>query len=395
MIAVLTGFFGLAHLQLIEDAVQDTFVKATLQWRKKVPENPEAWFIKVAKNRTIDLLRKIKADQIRSEKLAHGAASIQLNDLFLDHEIEDSQLRMIFVACHPELAPGEQIAFALKTVSGFSLKEIGAALLTKEETVKKRLSRARKKVIEKNIAFEFPDKKQLATRIAGVLQVIYLIFNEGFHSTKRDKLVDRELCGEALRLNQLLLKKPLLRSGSSYALFGLLCFHSARLESKVATDGSIIDLEHQDRSLWHFPLVKLGDDAMRKALTYKDRSTYHLEAAIAAQHLKAASFTDTDWAEILNLYEKLDQVFLSEFNGLNKAIVLLQMRDFKRAKKLLNSVDANKLNQRTYLLWGCWADYYYKKGNRDKALEFLEQAITEVSNKSERDYLIKKRNAYI
>ncbi|WP_374958712.1 sigma-70 family RNA polymerase sigma factor [Gilvibacter sp.] len=145
MIAVLTNIFGLPHLELIEDALQDTFVKATLQWRKKIPENPEAWFIKSAKNRTIDLLRKVRADQVRNDKISHGAASIHLNDLFLDHEIEDSQLRMIFVACHPELAPEEQLAFALKIISGFSLKEISAALLTKEETIKKRLSRARKR----------------------------------------------------------------------------------------------------------------------------------------------------------------------------------------------------------------------------------------------------------
>lgn len=395
MIAVLTNIFGLPHLELIEDALQDTFVKATLQWRKKIPENPEAWFIKSAKNRTIDLLRKVKADQVRSDKISHGAASIHLNDLFLDHEIEDSQLRMIFVACHPELAPEEQLAFALKIISGFSLKEISAALLTKEETIKKRLSRARKKVAEKQIRFEFPDKSELSARLAGVLRVIYLIFNEGFHSTKREQLVDRELCGEALRLNQLLLKKEMLRSGSSYALFGLLCFHAARLESKVSENNSIIDLENQDRSLWHFPLIKIGNDSMNKAVTYPDRSKYHLEAAIAAEHLKAKSFQYTDWHAILALYKKLQQQNPNELGRLNIIIVLIQLKKFDLVAGELPLIDESKLNQRAYLLWATWADFHYRTGDKESALRYIDKALETVNNELERNYLLKKRNDYL
>lgn len=395
MIAVLTNIFGLPHLELLEDALQDTFVKATLQWRKKIPENPEAWFIKSAKNRTIDLLRKVKADQVRSDKISHGAASIHLNDLFLDHEIEDSQLRMIFVACHPELAPEEQLVFALKTISGFSLKEISAALLTKKETIKKRLSRARKKVAEKQIRFEFPDKSELSARLAGVLRVIYLIFNEGFHSTKREQLVDRELCGEALRLNQLLLKKEMLRSGSSYALFGLLCFHAARLESKVSENDSIIDLEHQDRSLWHFALIKIGNDYMNKAVTYPDRSKYHIEAAIAAEHLKAKSFQDTNWHAILALYKKLQEHNPSELGRLNIIIVLIQLKKFDLVGGELPLIDESKLNQRAYLLWATWADFHYRTGDKESALRYMDKAIETVNNELERNYLLKKRNDYL
>ena len=395
MIAVLTNFFGLAHLELIEDAVQDTFVKATVQWRNEVPKNPEAWFIKAAKNRAIDLLRKIKAEKVRSDKLSHGAGSIHLNDLFLEHEIQDSQLRMIFVACHPELAREEQIAFALKTISGFSLKEIAAALLTKEETIKKRLSRARKKVAEKDISFEFPAKEKIAQRMQGVLKVIYLIFNEGFHSTKRETLVDQQLCVEALRLNQLLLEKEMLRSGSSYALFALLCFHAARLRSKISEEGQIIDLEHQDRSAWQFPFVVLGNDAMNWAVTYQDQSTYHWEAAIAAEHLKAPSFDQTDWSAILEFYKRLDELQPNEFNKLNKATVLLQIKAYQDAESMLNSIDDSKLNQREYLLWGCWADLYHKTGNKKQALTYLDKAIAQVNNKLEKSYLISKRNDYL
>ena len=176
MVAILTRFFGLSHIETIEDAIQDTFIKATLQWRKQQPDNPEAWLTKVAKNRTIDLLRSIKAEKNRVDKMTTGAASLQINELFLDHEIEDSQLRMIFVACHPSLKPKDQIAFALKTISGFNTKEIAASLLTNEKTIAKRIQRAIKTIINNGIQFVFPAPKQLDRRLNRVMEVIYLTF---------------------------------------------------------------------------------------------------------------------------------------------------------------------------------------------------------------------------
>ncbi|PHN06928.1 RNA polymerase sigma factor [Flavilitoribacter nigricans] len=390
MIAVLTNIFGLSHLEVIEDAVQDTFVKATLQWRSERPENPEAWLMKAAKNRAIDLLRKIKAEKNRFEKVTTGSAGIQLNELFLEHEIADNQLRMIFVACHPELSLEEQIAFALKTVSGFSMKEIAAALLLKEETIKKRLIRARKKIREQQIQFSFPAAPAVQSRLSGVLRVIYLIFNEGFHSTKKEQLVDQELCGEALRLCKLLLTREAFRSGSSYALFALLCFHSARLESKTNADKEIVDLEHQDRSRWYFPLVVLGNDAMNRAMEYPDLSTYHYEASIAAEHLKARSFADTNWPAILNLYEQLHTFHPSDSNLLNMAIVQLRMDQARAARALLDAIDVQQLEQRAYLFHGCYADYHLSQGDRERAIASLRKAIELTNNALEEKYLIRK-----
>lgn len=391
MIAVLTGIFGLSHLETIEDAVQDTFIKATLQWRSGRPESPEAWLMKAARNRAIDLLRKIKAEKNRFEKVTTGSVSLQLNEFFLEHEIADNQLRMIFVACHSELSLEEQIAFALRTVSGFSMKEIGAALLLKEATIKKRLSRARQKIRERDIEFRFPYPAAVQTRLSGVLRVIYLIFNEGFHSTKKEQLVDQELCGEALRLCKILLKKEQFRNGGSYALFALLCFHSARLEAKTGAGHEIIDLEHQDRSKWYFPLIALGNEAMNKAMQYPDFSTYHYEAAIAAEHLKAKSFAQTNWPKILQLYEQLNELHPADSNLLNMAIVRLQQNQLESAKKLLDAIDADKLEQRVYLLYGCYSDYYLKTGNTQQAIMYIDQAIELTSNEQEKQYLKKKK----
>lgn len=391
MVAILTRFFGLSHIETIEDAVQDTFIKATLQWRNQLPDNPEAWLTKVAKNRTIDLLRSIKSEKNRLEKVNSGAASIPLNELFLDHEIEDSQLRMIFVACHPSLKPKEQIAFALKTISGFSTKEIAAALLTKEDTIAKRLQRARSTIIKNNIQFDFPPPQELQNRLDRVMEVIYLTFNEGFHSTNATKLVREDLCGEAIRLCKLLLKKEQFRSGSMYALFALICFHAARLESKTNDANELVDIREQNREKWHFPLVEIANRAMNKSSEYEDISIYHFEAAIAFEHVKAKTFEDTDWARILHWYEKLHELQPSEFTLLNRAIVNLQLNRIKEAKQLLDSIEIDNLGQRQYLYYGCYAEYFSKVNDHPSAISSLEKAISKTSNSLEKAYLRKKK----
>jgi len=391
MVAILTNFFGLSHIETIEDAVQDTFIKATLLWRTKTPENPEAWLIQVAKNRMIDLLRKIKADNLRYDKIATGAASIQLNELFLEHEVEDNQLRMIFVACHPSLKPNEQIAFALKTISGFSTKEIAAALLIKEETIKKRLARARKTIISKNIQFNFPSRHKINARLERVLEVIYLTFNEGFHSTKKSQLINKDLCGEAIRLCKLLLKKEQFRSSSMYALFALMCFHTARLESKINANNEIVDLEHQDRTKWYKPLIQLGNNAMYKSLEYNEISRYFYEASIASEHIKAKTFATTNWKKILYWYEQLNTIYPSASSLLNTAIVKIQLEEYKGAFNILEKIPLNNLEQRSYLLYGCYAKYYEKMGNINRAIDYLDKSLAIVTNNLEKEHLIKKR----
>lgn len=394
MVAILSRIFGLAHLELIEDAVQDTFLKASLQWRKEIPEKPEAWLLKAARNRVIDLLRQVNAEKGRYDKIASGAAAIHVNEYFLDHEVEDSQLRMIFVACHPALSREEQIAFALKTISGFSMKEIAAALLQKDETIKKRLIRARKKILDNNVKLTYPDPEEIEGRLAGVLQIIYLIFNEGFHSTKPDTLISKDLCGEALRLCRLLLVKENFRSGSLYALFALCCLHSSRLEAKISDNNEIVDLEHQDRSKWHLPLIILGNDALRKSEEYNDQSVYHYEAAIAAEHVKAIRYENTDWDRILQLYQALNGLQPSANALLSMATIHLKLNNLEQAKALLDQIAEGSFSQRNYLLHGCYAEYFYKSGDQKNALKEIDLAINSCSNNLEKEYLTKKKEQY-
>ncbi len=392
MVAILTRLFGLQHLETIEDAIQDTFIKALKAWRIEMPENPEAWLTTASKNRAIDLLRKIKADDLRNNKVGKGSVITNIDEMFLDHEIEDAQLRMIFAACHPSLNPKDQIAFALKTIAGFGTNEIASALLLKKETIKKRLSRARKSIKDQAISFEIPDTKQLPDRLARVLEVIYLTFNEGFHSNNKKILIRQELCGEAIRLCGLVLKNKKTSTVDVYALFALMCFHSARLESRIDEAGNIIDLKNQDRSKWHFPLIQLGDQMMMKAVEKEKYSSYHYEAAIAAEHLSATSFETTDWNKILEFYDQLYLHQKSAFTLLSKSIVLLQLEKWQAAKKILDDIAPSDLEQRAYLYHGTMAEYFVKTNQKEMAIQQYDKAIELVTNEAEKTYMMEKKS---
>ncbi|WP_298536081.1 sigma-70 family RNA polymerase sigma factor [uncultured Algibacter sp.] len=392
MVSVLTRIFGLKHLDIIEDAVQDTFIKASINWRTRQPENPEAWLNKVAKNRVLDIFRKLKTEQKHLPLINQGTDAIAINELFLDTEIEDAQLRMIFTACHPKLDPRDRIAFALKTVSGFSIKEISSALLTKEDTIKKRLGRARKTIVNADLKFKIPLGKSLPDRLDSVMEVLYLIFNEGFHSNQRTKLVRKELCGEALRLCQMLLKNEHTRTPETYALNALMCFHSARLDTKTNTQNELLDLKNQDRSSWYFPLIKLGHNMMTKAvITKQEFSCYHYEAAIAAEHLRAPIFEDTNWDKIHYWYQCLNNLQPMPIYVLTMAVVCIQNKNFKTAKAYLNDINASDFEQRAYLFYGAKADYYIGTNQIKKAIEYLDSALEIVNNRLELAYLEKKR----
>lgn len=391
MVSILTRFFGTEYLETIEDAVQDTFIQAMLTWRTQMPDNPEAWLTRAAKNRTIDLFRKLSAEKKRLPKIDNGTDAIAINDLFLDDEISDSQLRMIFTACHPSLNPKDQIAFSLKIISGFSAKEIASALLQKEETIKKRLVRARKQIAKQDISFKIPTGTELPERLHRVLEVIYLIFNEGFHSNKKEILIRKDLCGEAIRLCKMLLENQYTCQPDVYALFALMCFHAARLDSKINDQNEIIDLKKQDRTKWYQPLILLAHHAMEKAMNTTHYSSYHYEAAIAAEHLKSPSFAQTNWDNILNWYQQLNALQPSPFIELNMAIVELQRKDFKAAQSILDSINPDDLEQRAYLYYGSYAEFFKLKGNRKKALEHINTALKLVKNKAEKSYLARKK----
>jgi len=227
MIAVLTRLFGMHNLSMAEDVVQDAFLKATQTWKfKTVPDNPSAWLMQVAKNKALDILRRKNVADHYSAELStqlQEATDNYVDQVFLDTEIEDSQLQLIFACCHPSLKEEDKVALTLKTVSGFGVKEIAKALLTQEETIQKRVYRAKQFIQQNNIVLEIPAGKALQQRLDTVHTVLYLIFNEGYNASKSDELIRKDICAEAMRLCLLLCEHKTVTHPASFALLALMC----------------------------------------------------------------------------------------------------------------------------------------------------------------------------
>ena len=299
---------------------------------------------------------------------------------------------MIFTACHPKLDSKDRISFALKTISGFSSKEIASALLTKEGTIRKRIFRARKTIQESKIKFKIPQGKALPLRIESVLEVLYLIFNEGFHSNNKDVLVRKELCGEAMRLCKYLLKNKHTNISASYALFALMCFHAARLDAKINTENELLDLKNQDRNKWSFPLIQLGNAMMNKAVENYEFSSYHYEAAIIAEHIKAPNFEQTNWNKILEWYQNLHKLQPTTSHLLSMAVVCIQNENFVKSNYYFEQINPTDLEQRAYLFYAAKADYFFVTKNKNEALKYIDIALEKVNNNLEKEFLENKKN---
>mgnify|MGYP000651612534 CR=1 FL=1 len=268
-------------------------------------------------------------------------------------------------------------------------------LSTKEDTIKKRLLRARQRIKKSDISFQIPLGKDLHKRLESVMEVLYLIFNEGFHSNSKKQVIRTDLCNEAMRLCQLLLKKEPLRTPDIYALFALMCFHASRLDTKTNSDNEILDLKQQDRSKWLFPLIKLGNSIMNKAVETNSFSCYHYEAAIAAEHLKAKTFEDTNWDKILQWYEALYKLQPMPSHLLSMAVISIQNCNYDKAKDYFNKIQPADLNQREYLFYAAKADYYSETKNIIEAINSIDKALKMVTNSQEKIFLQKKKSSLL
>lgn len=393
MVSVLTRIFGLKHIEIAEDIVQDTFLKAVNDWRfHGVPENPQAWLYRVAKNGTIDLIRHNKYVQQYEEELnnllkSEWTLSRSVSNLFLDTEIKDSQLRMIFTSCHPELPKESQIALTLKTLCGFNIHEISKALLTTEANINKRLYRAKQKLRDENLKFEIPAGKDLTPRLESVYKVIYLLFNEGYYSTDSETLIRKDLCAEAIRLCQLLSEHPTGDKPKTFALLALMLLHAARLDARINDLGNVILLGEQDRVKWDELMIAKGLEYLDKASTGNELSEYHLEAGIAAYHATAGSFDTTDWKSVLELYDILYKLNSSPVTLLNRAIVIGQILGAKPAIEELKKI---KKLEKYYLYHTTIAEFYKQLNENSSALAHLRSALKLTNSKAEKN-LIKER----
>lgn len=397
MLAILVKVFGLRNLAVAEDVIQETLLEALYRWSHgDIPENPAGWLMQVAKRKTINLLRQEQTRNkltVGSHHLPPPDETVQdfVENIFFDGEIRDSQLRMIFACCHPSLPIGAQIAFTLKTLCGFGIREIASSLLTTESTINKRLYRAKEKIRAGEIAFEIPSGAALDERVSAVCLTIYLLFNEGYNSSHPSKVIRKDLCAEALRLG-LLLTKEVNNQPQCSALVALMLLHSARFESRIDKAGGIIIFKDQDRSLWHRELINAGLYYLQNASTGKELSAYHLEAGIAAEHSIAANFANTNWANIHRLYGMLYALKPSPIIELNQAIALSQIDGYEAALNKLKSLDRSGALADYYLLPATLGTFYFQLGKKKRAKSYLLKARELTQSQSEINYLNKKIN---
>lgn len=388
MASVLTRLLGFSNLDTAEDIVQETLLQVMQTWKiKGIPENPTGWLYTVAKNKAIDVVRKGKRDKMHHEKLnelltSEWTLSSTVNQLFLDNEIEDSQLRMVFACCHPAIPYESQIALTLKTLCGLSESEIAHGFLTNEDTVNKRIYRAREKIKEEKINLEVPIGNALIERTEIVLKTLYLLFNEGYNSSNPDRLIRKDLCEEAIRLCLVLTNVPKTNLPETLALLSMMCFH-ARLDEQ----NNIILLKDQDRKKWNAPLSKKGLQYLEDASVGNKLTEYHLEAAIAACHSLAQNFNDTNWSRIQSLYQSLLKIKPGQIIEMNMAIALGYATTSQQG---LNSLLSIQGLERNHFYQTALGDFYYANGNNIQASVCYRRALDITKSKFEQQVIRNK-----
>lgn len=393
MIAVLSRLLGLQNLETAQDIVQDTLLLAMNTWSYgKVPDNPSGWLHRVAKNKAIDFLRREKKFREITPQYAYlldseWTLTPTINNLFLENEIKDSQLRMMFACCHPSIPPESQIALTLKTLCGLSINEIARAFLTNDETISKRIYRAKEKIKGENIELDVPQSAQLSKRIDGVLKSLYLLFNEGYNSSHPDQLIREDLCEEAMRLCHLIAGHSLTAFPRSKALLALMCFQSSRLKARLDNKGNIIVLKYQDRSKWNRRLIQQGFHYMDAAADPFEASTFQLEAAIASLHAASPSFEQTDWKSIYHLYEMLYQLQPNPVVAMNKAIASAYAFNKQRALEELQQI---KGLEGHHLYYASIGEMYLDLQQKENAKSYFEKALRLTNSQTEKQLLLEK-----
>lgn len=389
IVATLIGHFG--DFEVAEEAAQEAFVAAVNQWRTDgVPEYPRAWIVQTAKHKAIDRLRRQtrfeeKLESYATSGLMATVAEPDYNAVFETDEIADDRLRLIFTCCHPALSSESQVALTLRTLGGLETDEIARAFLVPPVTMAQRLVRAKRKIRDAGIPYKVPDTKDLPERLDAVLTVIYLIFNEGYVATRGEALGRADLCTEAIRLGRLV--GTLLAPASPREVSGLVALmllHDSRRNARLDESGDLVVLEDQDRSLWN--QTQIGEALPLVVEVLKgEPGPFALQAAIVAEHCKAARAEDTDWHEIVRLYDLLATLQPSPIISLNRAVAVAMASGPAAALSLIDSL-VRELND-YHLLHAARADLLRRLGSNKEAAQSYQRALELVTNESERRFL--------
>ncbi|MCG8393709.1 MAG: RNA polymerase sigma factor [Pseudomonadales bacterium] len=385
----------LGDFDLAEDALQDAFIAALRQWPDEgVPDNPRAWLVSAGRFKAIDQLRR----RARYNEILHEQAQQleQQATVSMEEEnaaIEDDRLRLVFTCCHPGLAREAQVALTLREVCGLTTEEIARAFLKRPSTVAQRIVRAKAKIRDAKIPYEVPEGDELYERLHAVLQVIYLVFNEGYLASSGELLLRHDLSEEAIRLAELVLRLLPQPEPECAGLLALMLLHHARRATRMDAQGELVLLEDQDRSQWDREEIARADALIRRALQTQRFGPYTLQAAIAAIHAQAPSSEATDWQEIVGLYDLLLQQMPSPVVALNRAVALA-MRDGPRAGlAALEPLMEDKALADYHLAHAALADMHRRLGNIADARRDYERALTLASQPAEQRFLRQRLEA--
>lgn len=386
MVSVLTCQLGFDRLELAEDIVQDTMVQALRSWPfRGIPDNPSAWLYRVARNKALDWIRREQSFRALSPAFQYEQETSEwMPENVFENDVTDSQLRMLFACCHPAIAFESQVAMCLKILCGLNVREIASAFLVSEETIQKRLYRARERVRGGEIRLDVPNGPELTRRLEAVQKSIYLLFNEGYASSNPDELIRRDLCEEAMRLCLLLTEYPLTARPPVNAQMALFCFQAARFDTRLDAVGDIILLPEQDRSRWSQPLIEKGRDYLNRSAEGDTVSEYHLEAAIAMLHATAPAYETTDWPQMLLYYDALMRIKPSSVVAMNRAVVVAEVRGVAQALNDLSEGSKQPENQYYYSIL---ATLYDRLGLAEEARRHYRKALELTTSTAEKRLL--------
>ncbi|TDU70646.1 RNA polymerase sigma-70 factor (ECF subfamily) [Prosthecobacter fusiformis] len=396
LVSILTGIFGIHRLQMAEDVVQESLARALQTWPfYGVPANPAAWLMQTARNLALDLIRRETSFQQKQPKIVEFIEQ-RLSDTatgsqpMFDEEIKDDRLRLMFACCHPQLPQEAQTALALKVLCGFSPQEIASAFLTSEVAVAKRLTRARQKLQEEQVAFEIPSGVELPTRLDSVLQILYLLFNEGYKASHGDSLIREDLCNEAIRLTTLLAGHPAGSQPRTHALLALMFLNAARLSARLDDAGNIRRLEEQDRSQWNASMIQRGILHLGLSAQGDQASEYHLQAGISACHSLAPDAASTDWPQILRLYDHLLQMNSSPVIALNRAVALAKVEGPAKGLAAVEAILDRQPLDSYHLFHAVMGELEAQRQHYQSAASHLRMALQFTEMASERSLLSKR-----
>jgi RNA polymerase sigma-70 factor (ECF subfamily) len=386
IVATLIRLVG--DFEVAEEAAQEAFTAAVDQWRiSGVPDFPRAWIIQTARHKAIDRMRRAKRhNQSIESYAASGLGSVIEEPKYDTDEIPDDQLRLIFTCCHPALAAEAQVALTLRTLGGLETDEIARAFLVPPATMAQRLVRAKRKIRDAGIPYALPSASDMPERLDAVLTVIYLIFNEGY-ATTRGHLVRTDLCGEAIRLARtlrtLFMPQP---PAELNGLLALMLLHDARRDARLDHAGDLITLEEQDRNLWNQAQIAEALPLVEAALQ-GGPGPYGIQAAIAAVHCRATRPEDTDWPQILQLYDVLETLQPSPIVSLNRAVAVAMANGLEPALALIDAIEERGELDGYHLLHSARADLLRRIGSKAESAKAYLKALDLVTNESERRFL--------